>query len=196
MSQVRVLSPLLQATAWVSRTDDCASNRACRRRRGPARGRRRRPRPPPQATRRVRGAEGCLVLRARPPLGLQRVRRGRVRSALGAEGERVPGHLLRTRCHGARAVGGRPPAPPRLSLQTTAVPREKGYPARGCAPRPAARGRLFCRRLVVNGRVVGEAALPGRAHLSPQDAPAGLARAWTAASATPSPPCPARAHGG
>ena len=56
------------------------------------------------------------------------------------------------------AVGGEPAA--------AAGAPEKGYPARGCAPRPAARAACS-RRLVVDGRVVGEAALPGRAHFPP-----------------------------
>ena len=59
---------------------------------------------------------------------------------LTGSGRRVrTGSLFRARRHGARAVGGRPPAPPRLRPKTIATSRKKGYPARGCAPRPAAR---------------------------------------------------------
>ena len=45
---------------------------------------------------------------------------------------------------------------------------KKGLPCPWVRPATSRPGRLFCRRLVVNGRVVGEAALPGRAHLSPR----------------------------
>jgi hypothetical protein len=47
--------------------------------------------------------------------------------------------LFRAPRHGTRAVGGRPPAPLRVTPQTITTSRKKGYPARGCAPRPAAR---------------------------------------------------------
>lgn len=57
----------------------------------------------------------------------------------GSGRRRVPGPHFRARRHGARAVDGRPPAPPRLRPKTIATSRKKGYPARGCAPRPAAR---------------------------------------------------------
>ena len=122
----------------------------------------------------IRRAGGRVVLRAWPSLGVHRVRRGRLRGALGAAGARLPGHVLRARCGGGRAGGGRAAAPSEVSSAPAAGASKKGYPARGCAPRPAA--RVACsRRLVVDGRVVGEAALPGRAHSSPQSAPAGLA---------------------
>ena len=45
---------------------------------------------------------------------------------------------------------------------------KKGLPCPWVRPATSRPGRLFCRRLVVNGRVVGEAALPGRAHLPPR----------------------------
>ena len=59
----------------------------------------------------------------------------------GSEGrERVLGHVLRARRVGTRPDGVRPPASPPLTLETASVsPKENGYPAPGCAPRPAAR---------------------------------------------------------
>ena len=137
-------------------------------------------RPPAQAAGRVRRAGGCLVLRARPPVGVHGVRRGRLRGALGAAGDSATGSRFSRSAR--RRSGSRRSACGAVASETRQRHRaaEKGLPCPWVRPATSRPGRLLCRRLVVNGRVVGEAALPGRAHLSPQDAPAGLAPGWSA----------------
>ena len=103
-----------------------------------------------------------MVLRARAAGRVHRIRRGGVRGALGATRARLPHHVL----HVGRSRGGPRRADAAASARGTRLARQTskvGYPDRGCAPRPAARSSVV-QTPVVYGRVVGAAALPGRAH--------------------------------
>ena len=123
---------------------------AARRRPGrPARGGRRKRRPPAQARSGVLRAGGRLVLRARPSVGVHGVRRRRLRRALGAAGAASTGsrfsRSLRRRSGSRRsafgAVAGEPESKRRCRLPSPWVRPATSRPGRLLK---ASRGRRTC----------------------------------------------------